>query len=527
MNLDKLAVVLRSRKGGQSIDLGILLARRFYQPIILPWLLMAVPLLLLVQGGAYWLSGTIWLPLLVGWWLKPLFDRIPLFVISRGFFGSAPTTGETIRAVGRQWRSGEAWLDLTVRRLSPARLLTMPVRVLEGSRGAVLSQRMKSLYGGGAFSQAIGFLGLLMGIKALFYGAAAMLLMIATPGEIGDDFYIFAYLLDDAASLELMALLWLTTTVVTTLVEPFLSAGGFGIYIQRRIEREGWDLELKFRRMAARVEGAIGRAAGVILASFLSVAMLLGAAGELQAQERELAMMSSIPEEAAEAALSSVVHRELIPLEDPDAALAEIYEGPLFDRETERVLRWRRKAQDPEEPPSFETNSGLMRLLLLLADVGRVLIWVLFLGAVLYGLMRIYQYLQKRGGTATGEEKLSRWEEEILSQGGDPGKLPDDLVGAVRKAWAKGESRRALALLLLSSLKRFEKINRYQFLDGWTTARCAREVRHRGEEGRVLAAIALAFDEHAWGDREIASERFEGLIEEFIRVFPRPGGEDE
>ena len=32
-----------------------------------------------------------WLALLLFWWLKPLFDRLPLAIVSRAFFGETPT----------------------------------------------------------------------------------------------------------------------------------------------------------------------------------------------------------------------------------------------------------------------------------------------------------------------------------------------------------------------------------------------------------------------------------------------------
>ena len=54
------------------------------------------------------------------------------------------------------------------------------------------------------------------------------------------------------AQLLLLGLWWLSVS----LLEPIYVAAGFGLYLHRRTQLEAWDVELVFRRLAARVRVA-------------------------------------------------------------------------------------------------------------------------------------------------------------------------------------------------------------------------------------------------------------------------------
>ena len=83
----------------------------------MPWLLVTGPVFVLLNLAA-WTVGHIWLAWLLMWWLRPAFDRIPMYVLSRAVFGSVPGIAETLRAQLRWgWRPMRG--HLTWRRLSP------------------------------------------------------------------------------------------------------------------------------------------------------------------------------------------------------------------------------------------------------------------------------------------------------------------------------------------------------------------------------------------------------------------------
>jgi hypothetical protein len=60
---------------------------------------------------------------------------------------------------------------------------------------------------------------------------------------------------------------WLSVS----LVEPIYVAAGFGLYLHRRTQLEAWDVELVFRRLAARA-----RELAAAAAALLAVALLCG-----------------------------------------------------------------------------------------------------------------------------------------------------------------------------------------------------------------------------------------------------------
>ena len=85
------------------------------------------------------------------WWLKPLYDRVPLYFISRAAFGVRPGFVETWKQWPRLW-SLFLLPALLWRRLSLARSFSLPVLMLEGQRGAAAWRRVNALASDGGSS---------------------------------------------------------------------------------------------------------------------------------------------------------------------------------------------------------------------------------------------------------------------------------------------------------------------------------------------------------------------------------------
>ncbi len=514
MNLDSVAAVLRDRQGVQGIDLGVLLGRRFYGAILKPWLLLVVPLTVVLQVVGFAVTGSIWWALLFGWWLKPLFDRIPLYVLSRGFFGAVPGTMETVKAVGRQMTTRAALWDLTVGRFSTLRVLTIPIRVLEGSRGGVTRQRLKVLFDGSTQGAVTGWLFFLLFVKGLFYLGLVILLMMVLPEELVGDVYYFVS--DELFYGQTWPLMWAvvgSTALVSALVEPFHMAGGFGMYIQRRIVREGWDLELKFKKLSGRLAAGLDGAAmwvGVVLS-----VVVLGMVGAPEAAaEGEWSHDVEVEQELV-GSEPPALDRSRIPV-DPEVTMAEVLAEPPLVREETTEKVWRRRIV--EDPEHWEPGAHWALIGQILAEMARVVLWIFVAALVLFGLWKAASYLGRGGGAGEGKAERSRWEEELLAESDGEG-LPDDVAAAARQLFAAGEARRALAILLLKSLLEYEERRRFEFPVGWTTARCARKVAHLGRDGALVAEVARAFDRLAWAGEEVSDEEFRGLMEQWESVF--------
>ena len=80
MNLDRLEIDASIRSGWQALDLGLLMARHWWRTLTLAGLLAMAPLasvlLIAFAGSPLWVLGIVW-------WLKPFFERLPLFIASR------------------------------------------------------------------------------------------------------------------------------------------------------------------------------------------------------------------------------------------------------------------------------------------------------------------------------------------------------------------------------------------------------------------------------------------------------------
>ncbi|MGH8029702.1 MAG: DUF4129 domain-containing protein, partial [Arenimonas sp.] len=273
MRLDQLSVALRPRTPWEAMDLGQALVRTHAAAIWKPWLVMTLPAFVVCNVLA-WVTGPVWLAAVAMWWLKPLFDRVPLYVLSRAVFGSVPDTAQTLRAP-QVWARGQLFAWLTWRRLDPARALKLPVDLLEGPAGATRRERMRVLQQAiQSPAWALTIVGANLEL-ALFASAWALMLLMSAPTveilpdnlrEMADVFFAAP---PPWAQVCVNAVVWLATTVV----EPFYIGAGFGLYLNRRTQLEAWDVELAFRRLAGRAQAL---AAGTMLAALLALPLVFG-----------------------------------------------------------------------------------------------------------------------------------------------------------------------------------------------------------------------------------------------------------
>ena len=101
MRADQLQVELYPRAPWEAMELGSALVRQYARAIWLPWLLLSLPVFVVLNALCIGLGEAWWAGVLL-WWLKPVFDRVPLYVLSRAVFGQAPAVRETL-AAQRRW----------------------------------------------------------------------------------------------------------------------------------------------------------------------------------------------------------------------------------------------------------------------------------------------------------------------------------------------------------------------------------------------------------------------------------------
>ena len=248
MQIDKMSTHLRLRSSWEAVDLGFSLARRWFLPL---WLLWLVPALCL-SALCLLLIDSIFLSLLLVWWLQPLYERPLLHFLSRALFGEYPSVRHELR---NYWRIIKPQLLPVIiwRRLNPGRSFAEPVALLEGLKGRARRKRLNVL-GIGISGTAIWF-GLLCWLFGRTLDASQLALLYMLVPEEWNLWFInnvFISIFDWHSWQDLHWLGWLVWLLSTSLVAPFFVAGGFALYISRRTHLEGWDIELAFRRIVSR-----------------------------------------------------------------------------------------------------------------------------------------------------------------------------------------------------------------------------------------------------------------------------------
>lgn len=441
MRIDKLAVSLRARNPWESFDLGLALARHtginLFAAFALPYCVFAG-----LVNLATWGHPTI--AILIVWWMKPLFDRIALQVLSQSVFGEAPGW----RATLHHWRtipiSGLGYA-LTLGRFDFARSFHLPVLQLEGQSGRARRDRLR-LLDRRARGHAVWLTVVVVHfIYVLIFGLDGLIKLLwpggAAPGlGLGE---LFGGGGEPAlASQYLFNAIYLVAECV---LEPLYVAAGFSLYLSRRTALEGWDLEVAFKRLAAR-HASLARTAVLVLCCALFAA----------------------PPQDAEAQGAPAPAKE-------KQAITTILAGADFSEHEER-REWRRKhppdqEQKPEEPLDMDFWKAFARHA---AEAMRLAAWVaaiVVLGWLLYFISRRLGWFRQsagKGGVATADV--------LFGLDLRPASLPPDIPGAARALLAAGDMRGALSLLYRGALRCLIDERELEVRDGDTESDCVRRV---------------------------------------------------
>ena len=441
MRSEQVRAVLRARTPWEALDLGTALARHHAGATAKAWLVTgALPLVLLWTVLGFWPL----LAWLVGWWLRPLFGRGPLHVLSRALFGHQLGGRRALAGLLLPWRHHGPWM-LTLGRFSTTRGLDMPVAQLEAQRGRAAWRRKRVLRGGvGAVA---GMYGLLcLGLELfIFIGIATAMLLVTPESPVFDVDVLLEglfepWLLSPAEAVGVA----LASVISTSVAETIYVVGCFGLYIQRRTQLEGWDVELAFRALAARLDARrVGRNA--VVAALLMVLFAGGA----------------VPSARAEA-----------PPRDPVQVAAEVLSEPEFGgTETRTGWKWRWETAEREpteqrsEGPTMSVGGSIEGLAWVLAGLALALLVV--------GLLRwtagdapVLGERPALPGVRTGRDE-------------GPGLRPslDDLPGRAWALWQQGGGAAALGLLYQGTVAWLVQRHGVELVDGSTERECVRKAR--------------------------------------------------
>lgn len=457
MELERVGVALRPRQPWEAIDLGFVMAREWFPALYAAFLAVFVPVTVALHVV---LPDRLWLAALLAWWLKPLFDRFALHVVSRAVFGEIPSVRATL-AAARDILSPGLITSLTLHRLNLARSLILPVWQLEKSSGRAGRERRATL-GRRMRSHAVGLTIACVHFELVVMFSLGALVALIHPAAGDLEFDIAAWWRDGTAGWSVADSLAYMTAIAV--IEPLYVAGGFALYLNRRAILEGWDVELALRRLAERL--AASRAAAVLVCAALALALLSGSAETLAQPVRP----ASPPGTSAK------------------QEIAEVLKAPEF-QEHRDVVRWRYRGEPdsvPAEPrgrgePSFLTILG--RFLAGLAEFG---LWLVAGALVVVALLAARRFLP---ALLEAREERYRPPETLFGLAVAPESLPHDLAAAARDLVARGKLREALSLLYRGALSALVHRHRVKLAEGDTEGDCTRAAR-----GALPEAAARYFE---------------------------------
>jgi len=484
-----MSVRLRPRNAWEALDLGFALVREHARRVYATWAVVYVPVVALALAIFPERPFFAWLFV---WWLKPLFDRVVLEVLSAEIFDvRVPVRTLLRRLPALAWRSGIVGA-LLWRRFDLARSLHLPVYQLERLSGRAARSRIRVLDRDGR-GAAIGLMLVMASVDLMFaVGAAiaiAFLVDVQTPvGTLVEAWFQGGF------SNGLSTLYGVILAACSaSAIEPLYVACGFTLYLQRRTALEGWDIELRFRQLAGRVEAAKpprlapGALAGVILA------MALAAASSAPA-----------PARAADAR----AQREI------QAVLAD----PEFGHQsTRKGLTYVGPTWKPDDKPRKPIDWAWLEMLQgILANGGRALAWATGIVVALYALYHTARYVRLHGfGRAPRERPQFLFGLDVR-----PESLPADVPGAALALVDGARLREALSLLYRASLVRFMEAG-LEFLQGDTEGDCMRRVVASADAPRreYFERLVAAWQELAYGHRPVPAEAARALARQWPAVF--------
>lgn len=472
MKLTDVQIRLRPRLTPEAIDLGLHMTRRWWPLLMLAWTVQSLPVLLF---GLWVFDDMPALAALLVWWLKPWYEVTQLHILSRAIFGEQPSLRQALGA----WREigfKRLLLALTLRRFDMQRSFNLPVSQLEGLTGSVRRQRLAALRRMDG-AQATGITIMCSMIESCLLFGLAMTVFTLVPREQWSDFSDFMFADQYSFLLGQNIVYWLAIG----LVGPFYVGAGFAMYLNQRAWLEGWDIEVAFRRLHARVAPALVR--------FLLVALCMAGV--------------STPSSAwAESVRAITEEQQLHDMADADWRINNVLADPVFHNVRSiwipKGWTWDADEDESKRQPWLDPDT-----LLMIARGFVVAIWVLATGLALYLVWRYRHVLPLLGQFEAPWKKRRVKPVQLFDLDISPESLPDDIAGMALALWQQQRQREALSLLYRGSLSRLVHEHELDLRESATEGEALRLVQRRRLPviTDYFAQLTLAWQQLAYAHR--------------------------
>ncbi|MGV8836503.1 DUF4129 domain-containing protein [Cellvibrio sp.] len=495
MNLDQVTIEIRPRSAWEAVDLGLLMAKRWWLPMMKIWLLVSFPFFiftLLIPDNWFWVGA------LFIWWLKPVLERPLLHILSHAVFNDLPDTRSTFKLFP-SLALKQIFSSLIWRRLSPTRSMDLPVLQLEGLSGARRQDRLGVLHREDSSPASwMSFMGLALEIF-LWIGIISFIWALI-PREIDIEWANF-FFDQESSNLHLLQLsIWY---LALSLTAPFYVACGFALYLNRRIKLEAWDIDIAFRRIANK------RSTGNILPSLL-LTLALGLsiftfdAQRIAFADEQLPAVEESVGTTEEYSGEAVIDKPLGEFTEIDRNQAQesikavLQQSEFSRKEIQRTLKFDEPEED-EEPSTFWKKffkflanfEGFVAA----ASFLEILLWLAVLALIGFVFYRYRhwlaaQFVRIKPTPAPKAKPVTLFGMDVTRES-----LPEDISTNALKLLQAGDMRAALALLYRASL--FHLVHSgVDIHDGHTERECAELMREHfasntSAQTRVAYFVAL------------------------------------
>ena len=473
MRLTESSVAIHPRNPWEAIDLGVLLARQHRGLLMASWAVVTLPVFALVSL-IFRDSPT--LAFIAFWWLKPVYERLPLIILSTSLFGSPPTLKAALKEWLRTLRSG-LLASLTLRRVSLSRSFILPVQQLENLSGIEYNRRIALLsqqdIRAARCLTAVGSaleMSLWIGLMVLFYALI--------PQQVEIEWNWMSLVGLDASLNWLEHLTNAAYALVLVVWGPIYVSCGFTLYLNRRITLEAWDIELVFRRLRQRLTGS-----AYVLMIGLGLALTTITP---PAWAAEAGLSCPIPQSTATEAKpdSPRLVNQALTSEAAQQEIKNLLQQPPF-KNPKTVSGWRlaehqqtNAAKGPETTGTlFKWLNWLLQLGSFFAQALKVLLWAIVITLVAVVIWRYRVWLGTFVSRRTNDKPpMHAPPEQLFGLHVTAQSLPSDIPGSAERLWPE-QPREALALLYRALLSRL--LDDYQI-----------PLKSADTEGQVLERVA-------------------------------------
>ena len=331
----------------------------------------------------------------------------------------------------------------------------------------------------------------------------------------------------DTPVLTKKAMFFLAWVIGESVIEPIFVAGCFALYLNRRSDLEGWDLELALKQLGERLRLSQSVPVALLVSCIAAACILSGTASEVRADPvTESTVVSPAPPVVG-------VGLEPGPTQpgarasslDPATVAREVMKDPAFGQETADTT-WR-YIPAPDQPATADGwFTKLMRrivnfisgLLDAVAKVSRIGVYAVWGLAIVFVIGLLYTYRD-----ALIPQRKAKWRAPSMLFGMDvrAESLPDDVTLAANALIAQGNAAAALGLLYRATLVTLIHRERIEFAPGDTEAGCERRVNGKIDVSAYAYFVELLLNwrQSAYAHRDIPRDILEQLSARWGALF--------